>query len=551
MPINIFGFALRKKKNTSDVQSIVSKKNNDGAIVLNTSYFSSNFSNLDAAPIDEFHQITKYREMALHHDCADAIDEVVNDAIVYDETKPPTSINLDNLEIPEKIKEVIRQKFDKIVALLNYREDCYEIFKQFYIDGKMYYHKIIDINDTKKGLIEVRQIDPRTIRLVREVEQHRDPETGVDTVKDEKEYYIFSSTGILGQGQGMGLGNYTNAGGGAGFDVIAPDSICYIHSGITDQWGHNVVSYLHRAIRPLNLLSLLEDALIIYRVSRAPERRVFYIDTAGMQPRKAEEYMSKIINEYKNKVLFDPSSGEIRDDRRHSIMSEDLWIPRSNGSQGTQVSTLPGGQNLGELTDVDYFRTKLYRALNVPEARMASDDRFMLGRSSEITKREVKFSKFISRLRSRFNHLFLDLLRTELILCNVVTPEEWDEIKEHISFSYISDSMFTELREAEVLRERVQTFKDVEPIIGVYVSKKWVQTNVFKMTDEEINKMDAEIKLEKQNALDTSSNDSSTEEIPEGETKEEPRDPKLLSGRLYPEEEEFFGSDLVKQSLSN
>lgn len=490
MPFNLFGFSIKRKNDNRNLRSIAAKPNLDGAIQIERGHARA-FFDLDGSQIqDDYFLITKYREMSLNHDCNMAIEHITNEALVTDERQAPVQLVLDDLEYPEKIKDVIRERFDDILRLLNFQEDCYELFRRWYIDGRLYFQKIIDENNPKDGIQELRYIDPRQIRLVRLIETKM--VNGFYAQEDVDEYFVYSPYGITGTD-----GQYTDINGGMDYVKIRTDSICYVHSGLTDVFNQRVLSPLHIAIKPTNLLSMLEDALVIYRVARAPERLIFYVDVAGMNKAKSEEYMKSIMNQVQNKVIFDANTGQIRDDRNFHTMLENYWIPRQTGSQGTQIQQLPGGQNLSQMDDVEYFRDKLYRSLRVPSNRLKADDRVLFGRVSEMTREELVFTKMINRLRNQFNHLFLDLLGTELILTRVMTPEEWDEAKQEIYFDYISDSQFSELRDAEIMRERSSLFREIEPMIGTYVSKKYVREKVFRMTEDEINKMQEEIEEEK------------------------------------------------------
>ena len=389
-------------------------------------------------------------------------------------------IVLDRLEQPESIKKKIREEYEHIVKLLDFNNQAYDIFRRWYIDGKLYYHILIDEKNPRLGIQEVRYIDPRKIRKMKEVPRTKDNILAAQPQAVKYiEYFVYSEKGFV-RDNSQGL-------------RISPDSICYTHSGLTDKDGRVIISYLHKAIKPLNQLRMLEDATVIYRISRAPERRIFYIDVGNLPKMKAEQYLREIMQKYKNKLVYDASTGEIRDDRRYQTMLEDFWLPRREGGKGTEITTLPGGQNLGEIEDVLYFQKKLYKSLNVPISRLESNDGFSLGRASEITRDELKFNKFIQRLRLRFSHIFDRLLETQLLLKGICTKQEWEQLKEDISYDYVSDVYFSELKEVEIMKERLAILSDLDPFVGKYFSINYVRTNILRQSEDDIEKMDEEM----------------------------------------------------------
>jgi len=423
--------------------------------------------------------------MALQSECDSAIDDIVNEAIVYEEGTYPVTIVLDNLKQPESIKKKVRDEFEHIMKLLDFNNQGYDIFRRWYIDGKLYYHMLIDEKQPRQGLKEVRYIDPRKIRKVKELPKSQ---PGLNPTGQQAqylkpiEYFVFSDKGFV-RDTNQGL-------------KISVDSICYVHSGVSDKDGKAIVSYLHKAIKPLNQLRMLEDATVIYRISRAPERRIFYIDVGNLPKMKAEQYLREIMQKYKNKLVYDATTGEIRDDRRFQTMLEDFWLPRREGGKGTEITTLPAGQNLGEIDDVLYFQKKLFKSLNVPISRLEADNGFSLGRASEITRDEVKFAKFVSRLRLRFSHLFDRLLETQLLLKGVCTRSEWAQMKEEISYDFVSDAHFSELKDVEIMKERLGILEVIDPYVGKYFSKEYIRRKVLRQSEEEIKELDKEMEDE-------------------------------------------------------
>jgi Bacteriophage T4-like portal protein (Gp20) len=481
----LFGFTIKrkedKKKEEEQQVSFALPPNDDGAVTVNTGAgFYGSYVDFDGTARNEVELITKYREMAMQPELESAIDDIANEAIVNDDSGNSVEINVDELSQPNSIKNKIRAEFEETLKLLNFGNMGHEIFRRWYIDGRLFYHVIIDENAPREGIKELRYIDPRRIRKIRQIEKTKDPKTGMDIIKSVQEYYLYNERGIIGAHSNVGV-------------RIAPDSIININSGLMDSRRAMVLSYLHKAIKPLNQLRMVEDAMVIYRLSRAPERRVFYIDVGNMPTIKAEQYLRDIMVKYRNKLVYDSSTGEIRDDRKHMAMLEDFWLPRREGSRGTEISTLPGGSNLSDIEDVKYFEKKLYKALGVPISRLEAQEGFSLGRSTEITRDELKFTRFIDRLRSKFSTLFDEILRIQLVMKNVCTEEDWKMLKEDIWYDFLKDNNFDELKEAELNRERIGLLTLVDPFVDRYYSRMWVRKNILKQSDEEIEQMDKEI----------------------------------------------------------
>jgi hypothetical protein len=414
-----------------------------------------------------------------------ALDEIVNEAIVVEDSGTSVEINMDEVKAPAQIKKKIEEEFEYILKLLNFGNMGHDIFRRWYIDGRIYYHIVIDETSPALGIQELKYIDPRRIRKIREIQKMRDPNTGVELIKKTIEYYLYNEKGMIGAGTNLGA-------------KIAVDSIVNVNSGIMDPKQTMVLSYLHKAIKPFNNLRMVEDATVIYRLSRAPERRVFYIDVGNMPTVKAEQYVRDIMVKYRNKLVYDSNTGEIKDDRKHLSMLEDFWLPRREGSKGTEISTLEGARNLGEMEDVKYFQSKLYRSLNVPIGRMEAQQGFSLGRTTEINRDEIKFNKFVTRLRNKFSTLFDDLLRVQLVLKRICTEEEWKEFKEDIWYDYKKDNSFDEIKDAELLNIRLDTLAKVDPFVGKYYSVMWVRKNILQQTDDDIEEINAQMQEEGQ-----------------------------------------------------
>jgi hypothetical protein len=495
----LFGFSIDdEEKKSKGVVSPVPPNNEDGADYYLSSGFYGQYVDIEGVFRTEFDIIRKYRNMALHPECDTAVEHVVNEAIVADLNDSPVEIDLDNLNASSSLKNVIRDEFKYIKDLIGFDKKAHEIFRNWYVDGRLYYHKVIDLQKPELGLEEVRYIDPLKIKLMRIRPKDRDKRyevkpsgsVGESVTEDTKvvEFYTYYP-----QGTAQKYGSIAGKG-----VKIAKDAITYCSSGLVDRNKHIGLSYLHKSIKALNQLRMIEDSLVIYRLSRAPERRIFYIDVGNLPKVKAEQYLRDVMSRYRNKLVYDANTGEIKDDKKFMSMLEDFWLPRREGGRGTEITTLPGGQNLGELTDVEYFQKKLYRSLNVPESRIGADGGFNLGRSSEILRDELMFSKFVGRLRKRFSGVFLDLLKTQLILKNIVTPEDWNKMSEHIQFDYLYDNHFAELKETELMNERLNLMTQIEPYIGTYYSRDYVKRKILRQTEEEMIEMDKE--MEEENA---------------------------------------------------
>ena len=497
MAIKLFGFTLGKQ-DIVQVQppdqpsfTLPNEAIDDGAVTITSNPYYGTYVDLEGAVRNELELITRYREMANHPELEMAIDDIVNEAITHDVSGRTVNIVLDKLKQPETVKKKIIEEFENVLKMLNFGNLADDLFKRWYIDGRIYYHVVVDESKPKEGIRELRYIDPRKIRKVRELIKDRDPKTGANIIKSIAEYYVYSDKGTTTQTYSAQV----NAG-----LRIAPDSIINVNSGLMDAKNTFVISYLHKAIKPLNQLRMVEDAVVIYRLSRAPERRVFYIDVGNLPKGKAEQYLRDVMVKYKNKVVYDASTGEIRDDRKHMSMLEDFWLPRREGGKGTEITTLPAGQNLGELEDVKYFRQKLLQSLNVPISRLEPQQGGMigLGRTTEVTRDEVKFNKFIIRLRNKFSQIFDHALEKQCVLKGICTREEWEQFKEDIYYDYVKDNNFTELRDAELLQSRIQTLVTVDPYVGRYYSAEWVRRNILQQTKEEIEQIDKQIKQEEE-----------------------------------------------------
>jgi hypothetical protein len=492
---SLFGFTIaRDKVEVQDTvqQSFTPPSNDDGALTITSAAYYGTYVDLDGTAKNDVELISRYREMAMQPEIESAIDDIVGEAICQDDDGKIIKLVLDDLKQPEKIKKAIQDEFETVSRLLNYKNMAQDIFRRYYVDGRLYYHIIIDRENPTQGIKELRYIDPRKLRKVREVKKQKDERTGVEIMNVINEYYIFNDKVNTGSSQNFGPIGIR----------ITTDSIVSVVSGLMDSRRAVVLSYLHKAIKPLNQLRMIEDATVIYRISRAPERRIFYIDVGNLPKLKAEQYLRDIMVKYKNKLVYDANTGEVRDDRKHLSMLEDFWLPRREGGKGTEITTLPGGQNLGELEDVKYFEKKLYKALNVPISRLNPETSgFSLGRSGEITRDELKFAKFVDRLRNKFCDLFDQAMRTQCVLKGICTDSEWKEFKEHIHYDFIKDNNFAELKEAELMTNRLQLLSSVDPYTGRYFSQKWIQQNVLRLTDDEIAEMDKEIADEKENGL--------------------------------------------------
>jgi len=484
----IFGFEIKRKKE-KDVVSIVAPSYDDGATqVSSTAAYYGMVLDMDSIIKNENDLIRRYREIAQYADVDGAIEDIVNESIIADENKSPVDIVLDELQVNESIKKKIRDEFANILELLDFDSRAHDIFRSWYVDGRLFYHVLIDPDNLKGGIVELRYIDPRKIRKVKKVIKDKLP-SGIEVVKRIEEYYIYNDKGIVENNvQGVQL---------------SLDSVIYAHSGFIDSNTGMVLSFLHKAIKPTNQLKMMEDSLVIYRISRAPERRIFYIDVGNLPKIRAEQYVNDIMNKFRNKIQYDAATGEVRNDRKHVSMLEDFWMPRREGGKGTEITTLPGGTNLGEIQDIEYFQKKLYKALNVPASRLESDNGFNLGKTSEITRDEVKFNKFIQRVRKKFTKLFTDTLKIQLVAKGVIRAEEWDDMIKKIKFNYHKDNYYSELKDTEILSNRINLLLSLEQnqLVGKYYSKKWIQKNVLRQGDNEIEDIADEIEAETEEQL--------------------------------------------------
>lgn len=530
--IKLFGFTIGNKdivQNEKPEQAsftLPTAALDDGAVTITQNAHYGTYVDLEGSVRNELELITRYREMANHPECDMAIMEIVDEAITHSKDNKVVDIVLDKLKQPDRIKKLITEEFGNVLRMLNFQNLGGDIFRRWYIDGRMYFQVLVNDKNPKEGIQELRYTDPRKIRKVREIKKGRDPKTGAEIILSIAEYYVFNDRGTVTQ-------TYT-AGTNQGLK-IAPDSILNVNSGLMDAKNTFVISYLHKAIKALNQLRMIEDAVVIYRLSRAPERRIFYIDVGNLPKGKAEQYMRDIMIKYRNKMVYDANTGELRDDRKHLSMLEDFWLPRREGGKGTEITTLPAGQNLGQMDDVLYFQKKLLQSMSVPYSRLEPQGGGMvgIGRSTEVTRDELKFNKFIEKLRNKFSQIFDDALKIQLSLKGICTVEEWEEFKEYITYDFKKDNNFTEMREAELLRERLSTLNMVDPYVGRYFSAEWVKRNVLRFTDEEIEALDKQIESEPErvdpnqpqeqvdpeqyqpedNTVDNTSNESQTPEL--------------------------------------
>jgi hypothetical protein len=487
--VQLLGFQITrqtddKEKPAEAKQAFTVPSPDDGTTTISAGGYFGQYLDMEVTAKNDVDLIKRYREISQHPECDMAIEDIINEVIVSDERDQSVSISLDKLAVSESIKSKIRDEFDEVMKLLNFDEKGHDIFRRFYIDGRIYFHKVIDPKSPRRGLTELRYIDPRKIKKVREVTKKRDSKgKGVEIIEKTAEWFVYNEKGISSANSNAGL-------------KISADSISYVTSGVIDQTKNMVMGHLHKAIKPVNQLRMIEDAVVIYRIVRAPERRIFYVDVGNLPKVKAESYLRDVMARYRNKLVYDASTGEIRDDRKHMSMLEDFWLPRREGAKGTEVTTLQGGQNLGEISDVQYFQKKLYKALNVPISRMESENGFNMGRAAEITRDELKFTKFVQRLRKRFTQLFHDILKTQLVLKGIITIEDWSRIKEHIQYDYLKDGYFSELKNAEMLRERLNLVNEVSPYIGKYFSVEYIRKNVLRQSDDDIIEIDGQIRNE-------------------------------------------------------
>lgn len=494
MAIKLFGFKLSKDDGTSSEESkkslsFVPPDFDDGAVPIEVGGYFGAVVDFDGTIKSDIEMIRKYRDMALHPEVESAISDICNEAIVYDDTFTTVKIDTTNLKQSKSIKDKVEAEFEEVLGLLDFSRRGYEIFRKWYVDSRLYYHIIVDEGNKKKGIQELRPIDPTKIRKVRKIvkkpmDKNNTPGVGVQLVTSVEEFYVYneqqpnSSTLQL---EGL---------------KIYPDSICFVHSGLFDGYNKKIIGYLHKAIKALNQLRMIEDAVVIYRITRAPERRVFYVDVGNLPKQKAEEYVRGLMQRYRNKLMYDPNTGEVQDSRKHLSMLEDFWMPRREGGRGTEIQTLEAGQNLSEMDDVKYFQRKLFQSLNVPTSRLEESTGFNLGKASEISRDEVKFFKFIERLRMKFAELFLELLRVQLVMKGVIKKEEWEEIEDRLAFKFAKDSHFSELKESEILKDRLQSVRDAEDFVGKYYSREWVRKKILRQTEDDIEQIDKQIAAE-------------------------------------------------------
>ena len=484
--VQLLGFEITRKNDTLEKpaeakQAFTIPSPDDGVTTISAGGYFGQYLDMEVTAKNDSELIRRYREVAQHPECDMAIEDIINEVIVSNEKDVSVSLSLDKLGVSDKIKEKIRDEFDEVMRLLNFEEKGHDIFKRFYVDGRIYFHKVIDPTSPRKGLTELRYIDPRKMKKVREIKKKRDVKSkGIEVVEQTAEWFVYNEKGMQPGNSNAGL-------------KIASDSITFVTSGVIDQTRNMVMGHLHKAIKPVNQLRMIEDAVVIYRIVRAPERRIFYVDVGNLPKVKAESYLRDVMARYRNKLVYDASTGEIRDDRKHMSMLEDFWLPRRDGAKGTEVSTLPGGQNLGEISDVNYFQKKLYKSLNVPISRLESESGFNLGKAAEITRDELKFTKFVQRLRKRFTQVFADLLKTQLVLKGIITIEDWAKIGSHIQYDYLKDGYFAELKEAEILRERLSLAQEVSQYVGKYYSIEYVRKKVLRQSDEDIIEIDNQI----------------------------------------------------------
>ena len=478
----LFGFEIKRKTAQKELPSFVPKTDEDGSGVIQAGGHFGAYIDMDGDKVkNEVDLILKYRDIAAQPECDAAIEDIVNESIVGDHDEAPIDIVMDELDISDKMKETVKFEFDHVLKLLNFNQYAHDIYRKWYIDGRLPYHIIIEKGSPKKGIKELRYIDPTKLRKVKEVEEKQDPKTGAKLIEKVDEFFLFQDKTMNGAEQGL---------------KIYPDAIAYCTSGVMDPGRKRILSYLHKALKPVNQLRMMEDSLVIYRISRAPERRIFYIDAGNLPKGKAEEYLRGIMNQYRNKLVYDAKTGDIKDDRKHMSMLEDFFLPRREGGRGTEITTLPGGENLGQIDDIIYFQKKLYKSLNVPVNRLEQEAQYSLGRTTEITRDEVKFKKFIDRLRKRFSDLFMQLLKTQLLLKGIITESDWKEWKESIVFNFIEDNYFSELKQSEMLRERFDMLSSLDEYVGKYISNEWIRKNVLRQTEDEIEEIQKQIDQE-------------------------------------------------------
>ena len=479
----LFGFLFKKKKSEENKKAkSFADTNEDGAYQISpTGGYFGQYLDIDGNQFrNDADLIMKYRAISNYPEIDAAIEDITNEAIVST-NQGVVSLNLEELDQADNVKKLILEEFDTIVKNLDFNNRGYDLFRRWYVDGRLFFHVIINDSSPSNGIVDLKQIDPTKIRKVKEVSKEKDPKTGAELVKEEREYYLYQDEEHVNNSEGL---------------KISTDAIIQVNSGLLNDKRDKVIGYLNKALKPMNQLSMMEDSMVIYRVSRAPERRIFYIDVGNLPKGKAEQYLNNTMNKYRNKIVYDPQSGDIKDERDHKSVMEDFWLPRREGGRGTEITTLPGGQNLGEVEDIIYFQKKLYRALNVPLSRLEQDSTFNVGRSSEITRDELKFQKFIDRVRNKFSTLFLEALKRQLILKKVIVPSDWKQIKQDISIEYNRDNYYAELKESEIIKERIETLQMIDEYVGTYYSKEWVRKNILGQSNEDIDEITKQIEAE-------------------------------------------------------
>lgn len=485
--MEIFGYSIKRKEPVQTERSFVPPSDTEGALdTIKAGGYYGTYLDLEGAAKNESEQIKRYRDISLMSDVDMAIDDVVNEAIANLDNEDAVSIDLQKVKASSSVKKSIEAEFNTVLEMLHFKDKGQDYFRRWYIDGRIYFHKVIDTAKPKQGITDIRYIDPRKIKKVRNINKEKDIKTGVEFVKNVEEYFVYNEKGLH---MTQNVAASVNVQG----LKITKDAICYTTSGLYDVDNQMVLSYLHKAIKPANQLRMMENALVIYRLARAPERRIFYIDVGNLPKLKAEQYLKDIMNRYRNKLVYDANTGEIRDDKKTMSMLEDFWLPRREGGKGTEISTLPGGQNLGEIADIEYFQRHLYQALNVPISRLQQQGGLNFGRAAEITRDELKFTKFISKLRRQFSQVFSDLLKTQLILKGVLTEQDWMEMYNDVEYRFAQDAYYTESKEQEIIRSRAELVGQMDPFVGKYVTKKYVQKNILRFTDEEIEDMEKEM----------------------------------------------------------
>jgi hypothetical protein len=485
--MQIFGYKIEKSTAPQTEKSFVAPTDDGGVETIRAGGYYGTYIDIDGTANNEIELIRKYRDISMMADIDTAIDDIVNDSIANLDDEAPVKIDLDEVDLSKNIKKMVQAEFETLLNMLDFNLRAQDYFRHWYIDGRLFFHKVVDTANLKKGLTDVRYIDPRKIKKMREILKEKDTKTGVEFIKEIKEYFIYNERGLVPNKTFTPAASLSSTAGAT--MRIEKDSICFVPSGLKDMDRNMPLSYLHKAIRPANQLRMMENAAVIYRITRAPERRVFYVDVGNLPKIKAEQYLKGIMNQYRNKVVYDSQTGEIRDDKKFMSMLEDFWLPRREGGRGTQIETLPGGQGLGEMGDIEYFQRKLYQALNVPMSRLEQQTGLNFGRAAEINRDEWKFTKFISKLRRRFTLLFDDLLKTQLILKGIITEADWEKMKYDIKYVFATDAFYTESKEQQILQSRVEILQGVAPFIGTMYSKEYVQQNILKLSDDEISEI--------------------------------------------------------------